>query len=183
MDSDAKKIDERTGEPKVLNSGDIVKPAPNPVGRPTTYTPELAADVCAGLAIGNSLRTVLKADGMPAMSTWFLWLRNVNGLSEHYVRAKQEAADAMAEDILDIADDGVNDWMEDNYDQGKTPGYSFMGEHVQRSKLRIETRRWLMSKMKPKRYGDKLDVTSGGERLPTPIYGGKSADTTKGTNA
>lgn len=83
----------------------------------------------------------------------------------------------MAEEILDIADDATNDWMADNYDEGKTPGYELNGENIQRSKLRVDTRKWLMAKMKPKRYGDKLDVTTDGKALPAPIYGGKSKDT------
>lgn len=171
------------GTPKVLKSEDVVAPQPNPVGRPTTYTPELAAEILASLTIGESLRTACKPDHLPAISTWYLWMRDQSELSEQYARAKAEAADAMSEDILDIADDATNDWMADNYDEGKTPGYSFMGEHVQRSKLRIETRRWLMSKLKARKYGDKLDLTTGGDKLPTPIYGGTavSIDPTKST--
>ena len=62
----------------------------------------------------------------------------------------------MAEDILDIADDGTNDWMEKQDSEGSAAGWSFNGEHVQRSKLRVDARKWLMSKMKPKKYGEKV---------------------------
>lgn len=142
-------------------------------GRPTLYTPELAAEICKELAVGKSLRTVCKAENMPDMSTVFLWLGKLNddGSSTHkvfieqYARAKQESADAMAEEIMDISDDARNDYMEDNYNKGRTPGYTINGENIQRSKLRVDTRKWLMAKMKPKVYGDKLDVVSGGEKL------------------
>lgn len=173
----AKEIDPKTGEPYVLATTDIPKPTRAPSSLPVTYTPELAAEILEKLSEGQSLRTACKPDHLPAVSTWFLWMRAHVGLSEQYTQAKQEAADAFTEDILDIADDGTNDWMADNYDKGKTPGYALNGENIQRSKLRIETRRWLASKLKPKKYGDKLDLTSGGEKLPTPILGGQSQQT------
>lgn len=97
----------------------------------------------------------------------FKWLREHKLFSEQYTRAKQEAADAMAEDILDIADDGHNDWMERNY--GEDTVWVTNGEALQRSKLRVDTRKFLMAKMKPKVYGDKLDLTSDGKALPQPI--------------
>lgn len=161
------------GSRKVLSSEDIVKPD-TVIGRPSIYTKELADEICESLAMGMSLRTACKPDHLPAVRTIFYWMRTYPEFLQQYTRAKEESADAMADDMLDIADDGTNDWMEDNYDKGKTPGYAFNGEHVQRSKLRIETRRWLASKLKARKYGDKLDVTSDGEKLPTPIYGGKA---------
>lgn len=111
---------------------------------------------------------------MPSAATVFNWMRTYPKFLEQYARAKQESADAMAEEIMDISDDGTNDWMEDQYMKGKSPGWKVNGEAVQRSKLRVDTRKWLMSKMKPKKYADKLDVTTNGKDLPSPIYGGKS---------
>lgn len=108
---------------------------------------------------------------MPAVATIFNWFRTYPQFLEQYTRAKEEAADAMAEDIIDISDDGTNDWMEDNYDKGRTPGYALNGENIQRSKLRVDTRKWLMAKMKPKVYGDKVDMTTNGKDLPAPILG------------
>lgn len=136
-------------------------------GRPTDYTQELADKICEELAEGVSLRTVCVAEDMPAASTVFSWLRTRKEFLEQYARAKQESADAMAEDILDIADDGTNDWMEIN-----RAGHTIEvpnNEVLQRSRLRVDTRKWLMSKMKPKKYADKLDITTGGEKLPTPL--------------
>lgn len=140
-------------------------------GRPTKYTEELAAKICSELAEGKSLRTVCKAEDMPSKTTIFRWLSLDNkeewgkSFRDQYARAKQEAADAMADELLDIVDDGHNDWMEVHFN-----GYTKTvvdQEAVQRSKLRAETRKWLMSKMKPKKYGDKLDLTSDGKRLRT----------------
>jgi len=62
--------------------------------------------------------------------------------------------------MLDIADDGRNDWMERH---GKEDaGWQANGENIQRSRVRIDTRKWLASKLKPKKYGDKVDLTHGG---------------------
>lgn len=144
------------------------------IGRPTKYTQDLADSICAELAMGLSLRTVCKPDEMPSLQTIFNWFRTQPTFLEQYTRAKEESADAMADEVLDIADNATNDWMEDNYDKGKTPGYALNGENIQRSKLRVDTRKFLMAKMKPKKYGDKLDMTTNGKDLPSPIYGGKS---------
>ncbi len=133
-------------------------------GRPSIYSQELADSICEQLALGNSMRTVCAADDMPAMSSVFKWLRENEGFSEQYARAKQESADYMAEELLEIADDGTNDWMERERPDGST-FVALNNEHVQRSRLRVDTRKWLMSKMKPKKYGDKMDVTSDGKAL------------------
>lgn len=132
-----------------------------PMGRPTSYTPALASDICAELASGKSMRTVCKAENMPAMSTVFTWLRVHPEFQEQYTQAKAEAADALVEEMMDISDDGTNDWMEVHDKDGECIGYKVNGEHVQRSRLRVETRKWIAAKLKPKKYGEKVDVSHG----------------------
>lgn len=129
------------------------------MARPSDYTQELADSICAQLSAGVSLRTVCKAEEMPCAATVFSWLRTKPEFLEQYTRAKEEAADALSEEMLDIADDATNDWMAKVSDEEKGAGYVINGEHVQRSRLRIETRKWLASKLKPKKYGDKVDMT------------------------
>lgn len=109
--------------------------------------------------MGKSMRTVLKADGMPVMDTVFRWLREKPEFSDQYVKAKAESADALVEEIIDIADSGSNDWMENN--DPNNPGYRVNGEHIQRSRLRVDSRKWIASKLKPKKYGEKLDMNHG----------------------
>lgn len=128
-------------------------------GRPSLYTQQLANKICEQLAQGRSMRTVCRAEDMPSMATIFNWLRIHKDFLEQYDKAKQESTDAMAEDILDISDDGTNDYTSVD---GKLVANK---EHVQRSRLRVDTRKWLMAKMKPKKYADKMDVTSGNEPL------------------
>ncbi len=126
-------------------------------GRPTIYTPELADAICERLAEGTSLRTVCKADDMPAAATVFRWLRTNESFREQYTRAKDESADALVEEMTDIADDGHNDWMEVHH--GEDVVWKANGEAIQRSRLRVETRKWIASKLKPKRYGEKTLLT------------------------
>lgn len=126
-------------------------------GRPSDYTQELADRICAQLAEGISLRTVCKAEGMPDKATVFRWLRTNETFRDQYTRAKDESADAFVEDMNDIADDCANDWMARNDPENQ--GWLANGEHIQRSRLRIETRKWLASKLKPKKYGERMALT------------------------
>lgn len=136
------------------------------IGRPCSYTQEIGDKICAELASGKSLRTVCKAEGMPSTVTVFAWLRKYPDFLSQYAKAKEEAADAWAEEILDIADDGSNDWMESN--NPENPGWRANGEAIQRSRLRVDTRKWIASKLKPKRYGEKVEHT-GAEGGPISI--------------
>jgi hypothetical protein len=81
--------------------------------------------------------------------------------ADRYARAKEIQADVMSEELLDIVDDGTNDWTTKTF--GHTEIEVVNQEAVQRSKLRYEARRWLMGKMKPKKYGDKMDLNVSGE--------------------
>lgn len=131
-------------------------------GRPTIFTQDLADRICAELSDGDSMRTVCKADDMPCKSTVFRWLRTDKDFCDQYTRAKQESADALTDEMLDIADDATNDWMEKLDKDDQSIGYQLNGDHVQRSRLRIETRKWLASKLKPKKYGDKIQQEISG---------------------
>ncbi len=140
-------------------------PTPKKMGRPTLYTPELASKICQEIGKGKSLTSVLKDDDMPGMTAVFDWLIKYEDFAKNYARATNERVEVRIEKAFDIADDAINDYMEDNYEKGKTPGYQLNGENIQRSKLRVDLIKWYASRMLPKKYGDKLDVTSDGEKL------------------
>lgn len=153
---------------------------PNPVGRPSEYTQEKADAICEQLAIGKSLRTVCLAKEMPSPATVFKWMRTNEEFLKQYEKAKQESSDAMAEDIQDIADESADDYIEITRDDGTT--YTKLNqENIQRSRLRVDTRKWLMSKMKPKKYGEKMDVTSDGKAIKgnTIVFSDFKADETE----
>lgn len=130
--------------------------AKNKGGRPSDYTPEIAETICLLLSEGESLRSVCSDEGMPCKQTVLRWISQRPEFRDQYVRAKTEGAEAIAEELFDIADDGTNDWMERMDKEGNAIGWQLNGEHVQRSKLRIDTRKWYLSKIMPKKYGDKI---------------------------
>ncbi len=145
------------------------------VGRPTTYTKEITARICAELSQGMSLRTVCKAEDMPAASTVFLWLQEHKEFSEQYARAKEESADAMGEDILYISDTPLMGEIRTIRPDGSVE--IKQDEMLGHRRLQIDTRRWLMGKLKAKKYGDKIDHTTNGKDLPTPILTLPTPDT------
>lgn len=136
------------------------------VGRPSTYNFKIASKLCEQLSMGLSLRTVCSQEGMPDASTVFDWIRAHDEFAKQYARAKEESADALFEETIDIADDSLTVAL------AASDNPKLAGSLVQAQRLRVDTRKWMMSKMKPKKYGDKLDLTSDGKVLPTPIYGG-----------
>lgn len=131
------------------------------MGRPSDYTQELADQICARLADGESLRSVCRDESMPSKQTVFSWMRLHPVFLDQYARAKEESADALADEILDIADNATNDWMKRNHGEDD-PGWVANGENIQRSRVRIDTRKWIASKLKPKKYGEKVDMTHAG---------------------
>jgi len=121
-------------------------------GRPSTYDPAVAARMCEQLANGVPLREICRQDGMPPWQTVYSWMERDASLVEAIARARELGYDAIAEDCLRIADDTSNDYMETEH------GPRLNAEHVQRSKLRIETRLKLLAKWNPKKYGERVAV-------------------------
>lgn len=131
-----------------------------------TYSPEEAKrikdTICERIADGESLRAICGEDGMPAKATVFAWLGEDQSFSDQYARARETQADAVFDDILTIADDGRNDWMERKNAEGANIGWMENGEALRRSQLRIDARKWMAGKLKPKKYGEKLDINHSG---------------------
>lgn len=97
---------------------------------------------------------------MPSRETVYAWVRSNKEFSDMYARAKELQLDRMAEDLLEISDDGTNDWMERATRSGDVETV-VNNEHINRSRLRVDTRKWLLSKLMPKKYGEKtaLELT------------------------
>lgn len=125
-----------------------------------TYKPEEAEriklTICERIAVGESLRSICDDSDMPAMSTIFKWLTEDTVFSEQYTRAREAQADALFDDILSIADDGRNDWIEKRNADGENIGWQENGEALRRSQLRVDARKWMASKLLPKKYGDRI---------------------------
>ena len=129
-------------------------------GRPTEYTEAIANEILERLAQGQTLRTICKDDHLPPESTVRWWVvTDREGFSAHYTRARDLGLDAVADELFDIADDGSNDLM--TITKGD---YSYQVENKEvtnRSRLRVDTRKWYLSKMAPKRYGEKVEHNFG----------------------
>lgn len=128
-------------------------------GRPSVYSDEVAALICGRLADGESLRSICASDEMPARSTVYAWVfDNTNDFSDRYARARQVQAETLADDVLEIADDNSRD-VRVGLDGRETPDF----DHIARSRLRVDTRKWLLSKMLPKQYGEKTQMELTGK--------------------
>lgn len=124
----------------------------------TSFTQEVFDTICNRIAQGESLRSICASDDMPDVSTVCRWLAadgEGGELRNQYARAREAQADHIFDEILDIADNAANDWMERNGEGGE--GWQVNGEHIQRSRLRIDARKWMAGKLRPKVYGDKID--------------------------
>ncbi len=129
-------------------------------GRPSLYTPEITAAICRRLMEGESLRAICRDDAMPSTTAVCEWLAVHKEFAEQYARAREVQADTLADEILEIADDASNDWMQRN--DPENPGWVANHDHIQRSRLRVDSRKWYAGKVAPKKYGDKLDATVSG---------------------
>ena len=135
------------------------------MARAPIYGADVEEAILKHLRGGATLREVCREEGMPDHSTVLEWVReDRNGFANRYAQAREAGAYAMADELLEIADDGTNDWVERQRRDGSTETV-LNHEHVQRSRLRADTRKWLLSKILPRVFGDKLDVTSQGEKM------------------
>jgi hypothetical protein len=127
----------------------------------TEFSQEVFDRICERISDGESLRTICADEDMPSKTTVFRWLAGNKTLSDQYARARDAQADAIFDEILDIADTAVNDWMEAHGQDDA--GWRANGENIQRSRLRIDARKWMAGKLRPKVYGEKLELNGPGE--------------------
>lgn len=136
--------------------------------RSSDFTQETADAICQRIALGQSLREITRDENMPDQSTVYRWLAVNEPFREQYARARSDQADYFLDELLEIADDGSNDWMLRNHGQDddvEVPNH----DHINRSKLRVDARKWAMSKLAPKKYGEKLTTEhTGADGKPMP---------------
>lgn len=135
------------------------------MGRHSTFTQEKADEICARLSKGEPLAQICRDERMPGVVTVHSWKLASAHFAESIARARELGFDAIAEDCLEIADDSKNDYLDklaDDGDEQAVKARAFDSEHVQRSKLRIETRLKLLAKWDPKRYGEKVTAEHSG---------------------
>lgn len=132
------------------------------MARPTDYSRAMADKICELLAGGKSLRKICLADDMPHKATVCRWLAIHPAFRDQYACAREVQADELFDETLEIADDGTKDFVKKTNADGSE--YDAVDhEHIQRSKLRVDTRKWMASKLAPKKYGEKVTLAGDAE--------------------
>ncbi len=116
--------------------------------------------ICDRIIEGESVKTILKDEEMPSSRTFWKWLNNDENKVNQYAHAKELYAAGVFEDIILISD-GTDDDIIIDEDGNKNVNHNV----IQRDRLRIDARKWALSKTVPKKYGDKIDITSGDKPL------------------
>jgi len=124
------------------------------MGRPSSYSEELADEICLRLSYGEGLVKICKDEHIPARSTVILWLLKNKTFSDKYAQAREAQADFLLEELLDIADATEGDML---LDKDGNPTGKVNHENINRSRLRVDTRKWVITKLAPKKYGDRVE--------------------------
>lgn len=140
-------VSENTGKyPESVKSVEI-KPK---LGRPSVFTQDLADHICARMAEGESLRSICRDDNIPHVGTILRWVAQNQLFREQYDAAMEQRAEYLFEEMFEIADETQLDTIET--ETGDRPN----AEWISRSRLRVDVRKWALSKMMPKKYGDRI---------------------------
>lgn len=154
----ANRKSKNNSDPDIVKS-DEKEDGPKKIGRPTIFTQELADNICERIAGGESLRKISRDDDMPPVGTVLRWVAHDPIFREQYEAAMEQRAEYLFEEMFEIADETKLDTIET--ETGERPN----AEWISRSRLRVDVRKWALSKMMPKKYGDKIQV-GGAEDLP-----------------
>ena len=128
-------------------------------GRPTKYNKEIAAHICGLIADGLPLRTITRMEGMPTSSTVYLWLTLHEEFSEMYTRAREDQADALADEIIAISEE--KPMLRIVTDSETIEKLDPTG--VSHNRNRIDARKWVAAKLKPRKYGDRQILAGDAE--------------------
>jgi hypothetical protein len=129
----------------------------HPGGRPVVYGIDNPCwqKLCEQISEGKSLSTAIKAEGMPSYQLVMLMLRNSPEFRTMYEKAVESRADRLAEEIIELADQQIPDGLEG----------PMASAWVQQKRMQVDARKWVASKLKPKTYGDRIDVAVTDNRI------------------
>ena len=134
------------------------------MGRPSDYTDDLALEICFRIVNGESLNRICKDDHMPNVATVYRWLQKLEDFRNMYTRAKEDQADTLADEIQDISDE--KPMMTIVTDDESVEKLDPVG--INRNRLRIDARKWIAAKLKPRKYGDR-QILAGDAENPLEI--------------
>ena len=124
-----------------------------------------ATEICKRLANGETLRGICSEEGMPAASTVCEWVLADPAFAERYARARSIGLDVLADEIQHIADTPLPGQIVKETEDGVETTTKDMLEH---RRLQVDARKWLLSKLRPDKYGDRTALEHsgpGGEKL------------------
>jgi len=141
----------------------------------STYTKQIADIICIRLSEGESLKEIVRSEGMPDRATVYRWLLEQPVFCDMYTRAREEQADTLADEIIAIADESpaINEFRDKH---GDVIDIKIDSGYVAYQKQRIEARKWTAMKLKPRKYGDKLEL-AGDPNNPMKVEIQSEADT------
>ena len=132
-------------------------------GRPTVFSQGLAQVICLRISNGESLRSIVKDEDMPAQSSVYEWLIAHPSFAEQYARAREDQADTLADEIIAIADEQPEVIAVIDKKTGALIEHKLDNAFLQWQKNRIDARKWTAMKLKPKKYGDRVQVAGDAE--------------------
>jgi hypothetical protein len=132
-------------------------PRRKPGRPPFQWTDDIKAEILARIAAGETLRQVCRDEHMPEQTIVYELRARDREFAVAYARARDAQLEAWEDEILDIANDGTNDWVDREVARGRIER-QVDREHIERSKLRCDQKRWIMSKRAPQRYGDAMRI-------------------------
>jgi hypothetical protein len=162
---DTIQVKEKPPKPRKAKEAPVSQPedeAPqaSKIGRPSTYTKEVADEICERLTEGEPLRQICRDERMPAWRTVYNWIAADDALAARIARARELGEDAIAQECLHIADTPmIGEETEESDDGFKVKRGDMLGHR----KLQIETRLKLLAKWNPRKWGDKIDMNHGGQ--------------------
>jgi hypothetical protein len=148
-------------KPKLSKRG-IVEPKAKRYSE--TQKNDIVNAICEAIEGGKSLRQSIK-DSKIGFETFYIWIDLDKDKAKQYTRACEIRAEKIADEILEICDSTEDDIITD-LEGNKITNHNV----INRDKLRVDTRKWLLGKLSPKKYGDKLDITSDGEKLDGQVH-------------
>ena len=139
-------------------------PAKKPNGRPTIYTESLAAKICQRIADGESIRAICNDPNIPSTTTVFRWIASekCKGFRELYEASMQIRLETLGDGLIDLADAPIE----------RNAAGAIDSAAVQIRRLQIETRRWILSKLLPRKYGDRMNLDHQGDGITLHVVTG-----------
>ena len=140
------------------------------------YDQQLADQICYRIAAGETLASILQEPNMPTMTSIWTWIRDRPAFALAYNQAQREQMRSWANEIIHLADDSTEDWIKATGKRGQPIKPTLNREHIERTKVRIQARQWLMARFAPEQFSEAVargeGTTSGGAQA---LLGGASA--------